>query len=159
MPPAKSMKRLPSTSSMSAPSARAAKTFIVEPTPRATNCWRRASRARDFSPGIPRCGIVSDIKTSWFWEDSACEGSTRSETPSLCFILSYPRSGLHGQKTLVSRMDQRALRDVARVLPVQQVGEGVFEGFEIALQRGLVGELGIFPDQQDRDILRVLLTG
>src|SRR5581483_8217821 len=74
MPPAKSMKRLPSTSSMIAPSARAAKTFMVELTPRATNCWWRASKARDFSPGIPRYGIVSDIKTSWFGKTARVRG-------------------------------------------------------------------------------------
>src|SRR5438093_4079826 len=52
MPPAKSRYRLPSTSSMVAPSARAAKTGVAFEGPRGMAASRRAIKARDFGPGI-----------------------------------------------------------------------------------------------------------
>src|SRR5215469_6408926 len=57
------MKRLPSTSSMMAPSAFAANTGTAAETPRATNSWRRACNARDRVPGIFNCGVPSDISS------------------------------------------------------------------------------------------------
>src|SRR5580704_645275 len=52
MPPAKSMKRLASTSSRIAPSARAAKICVAWATPRATADLRRRASSRDLGPGI-----------------------------------------------------------------------------------------------------------
>src|SRR5580700_6687694 len=58
MPPAKSSRRLPSTSSTIAPSACAAKMGVAGETPRATAATRRRARSRERGPGI---GVRSSI--------------------------------------------------------------------------------------------------
>ena len=69
MPEPKSISRLPSTSSMIPPPARAVKTGSVEPTPAATAATRRACSSADFGPGMAvttrrSCGM-SDMRGSW----------------------------------------------------------------------------------------------
>ena len=52
IPEPRSMKRLPSTSSMMPPAARAAKTGRVLPTPREIAALRRLARSLDSGPGM-----------------------------------------------------------------------------------------------------------
>ena len=56
-------------------------------------------------------------------------------------------------------MDNGLPGDQLRALPVQEVRELDFERLEIALQGRFVGQLGIFPDQQDRDVAGIIWTG
>src|SRR5580765_3479294 len=61
MPPAKSMKRLPSTSSMSAPSARSTKIGVICDTPRGTASVRRHIHSWERGPGTEVRRRIVDI--------------------------------------------------------------------------------------------------
>src|SRR5205807_3286158 len=61
MPPAKSMKRFPSTSSSIAPSARATYTGVACERPRGTAAFRRSPSAIDFAPGIEVFNLIVGI--------------------------------------------------------------------------------------------------
>src|ERR1700730_6103189 len=63
MPPAKSSKRLPSTSSTIAPSARAAKMGVAGEIPRATAASRRRARSRERGPGIGVRNSIAGISS------------------------------------------------------------------------------------------------
>src|SRR6266851_5449038 len=61
MPPAKSMKRLPSTSSMSAPSARSTKIGVICDTPRGTASVRRRIHSWERGPGTEVRRRIADM--------------------------------------------------------------------------------------------------
>ena len=82
MPVAKSMRRLPSTSSMIAPDARAVTTGWIPPTPRGTADARRTNHSLHFGPGTPVTSFRSCGMSMTGPPSPASSGASRAALPA-----------------------------------------------------------------------------
>src|SRR5579872_838723 len=119
MPPAKSMKRLPSTSSIAAPSARSTNTGVTCETPLATAAVRRRSHSWERGPGIEVRKRIVDILLLL----DGC--SFRSCRPAGLAVNNHASTMHH--KTPGSR-DRNMLSLASRVIPEQESRQAQKQG-------------------------------